>query len=1515
MSRLAGRSLTIGVSGTLAMAGLAGAATSTWTDGGGDGLWATAANWDTAPVTGDDLVIGANSGEFQENDLDTAVGGAIQINSLTFAAGIEEFYLLEGNAIDFDGKTLTNNDTTHDIDAAPLIDVQLQESGGGITVAGDGHLILADINTSSFGKPFNKIGAGRVVVQNTNDSWTLTQEGGEVAWESNILFGTQTINGGTLEGVAGDIMHGSAVLQLNSLSEPSIFKMGANVATTLAVLEGAADSVVSSLGLSGETSTLQLGGAGDSREFAGSIQDGEDGATSALHLTGGTTHTLVLSGQNTYTGNTTVDGGATLELATGGSLTLQPRGAGDSNTILGGGDVILDGELQIDLSEIGSPAIGDKWSFIQASATYGANFAVAAPFTESSPGVWTAEVGGQDFYFSELSGTASYGVAPELIWDGGGSDDLWSNADNWNSTPTNESYMVFDGTTQLTNTNDLDSNYVPAVDVNPEDPATLVPSGILFQPTAGAFVLEGNAIDFAGKTITSRSPETQTFNLDIQADSNIGGFTVDTSVGEVVLTGTTLRNGFNDPLVKLGAGRLSIIGPKMGADTFAGEVQEGYFYADPGANLFFHTTIAAGATLEIGSTAPGGVIHNGGNVVVNGTLILGEGTIEDIGDLGGSGVVTNNGAEGTTSIVQLRTGRNTTLSGSLNDGANGGVTGLDIGLPARAANGTFTLSGENGYTGDTTINQPDTSLVLTDSGTMRFKLGADEVNTRITAAAPQALGTTTLNGTFVIDTSEAETLDGNSWSLVDVDVLNVTFGDSLQLVADDGSGETPFTETAVGSGVWNYDDGTSIYSFSEATGVLSYGRTPTTTWAGGGTDGNWSSEDNWDRELLSGDMLSFAGSGQTASVNDLDTAYDFGTMTPGSFEVGGITFDDGAGAFSLSGNAVDLTGKTIRNNSTETQTFDLEVQVDGGVGGLTVDTSAGDVVLNSLTLGNGANAGLVKDGMETLYLNGPLGGSDAFAAFLNEGTLVASQPAPTTDSLFQDVTIAAGTMLRTEGDAEFGAIHNQGMVTVNGMLDLAEGVIEDIGNLQGSGVVTSHGGSGTTSTLRVRTSEALSFSGRILDSSAGGATALDIGIPGEADAGTLTLGGLNTYSGATTLQQSEASLVLAESGMLSLWAGANGVSNGIAAATPLVGGSLSIEGILQLDLSGANLADGNAWTLVDVANTNASFGDGFQLLNSGYRPATSYAVSSGGGAGGAFEDATAYITGGSNETFGNAITIPGELANPAPESVYTTSRIGQHSYNFADLGPGAEYTVRFHSAELWGGTGAGGRVSDIYINGQLAYDNHDPFTLAGGAGNVAAIVEITATASPAGTMVIEVRPDAASPDKNCRMNAIEILPVSAPNTLAFTESADVWTMIDGSRTWSFSEATGVLSLAAGAGGDDYNSWAAANGIAGQPMDGDFDGDGLANGIEYGVAGLDPTVPDAAAGSFDGSTLSFQKRAEAVANGDVSYTIETSTDLGDSDPWTTAAADVNDSAIISYTLPGGEVRDFARLKVE
>ena len=121
----------------------------------------------------------------------------------------------------------------------------------------------------------------------------------------------------------------------------------------------------------------------------------------------------------------------------------------------------------------------------------------------------------------------------------------------------------------------------------------------------------------------------------------------------------------------------------------------------------------------------------------------------------------------------------------------------------------------------------------------------------------------------------------------------------------------------------------------------------------------------------------------------------------------------------------------------------------------------------------------------------------------------------------------------------------------------------------------------------------------------------------------------------------------------------------------------------------------------------------------------------------------------------------------------------------------------------------------------------------------------------------------------------------------------------------------AADLTPGTGG--YALWASANGIPGEAAEDDFDNDGLSNLLEYGL-GLTPAVPNGTPGTLAGGVLTFTKGADAMTNGDVDWTIESSPTLGAApSPWTTVSA-TEVGSTISYTLPAGQGKVFVRLVV-
>jgi len=123
------------------------------------------------------------------------------------------------------------------------------------------------------------------------------------------------------------------------------------------------------------------------------------------------------------------------------------------------------------------------------------------------------------------------GLAAVRTWDGQGNNDAdWSTKQNWGSgsdqaVPVNNDSLVFGGTARLTNNNNL------AVGTTF--------TGLTFSNTAGAFILNGNAINLGGG-ITNNSANLQSINLGLNLTGNR---TINAASGNITVNGVISGSG------------------------------------------------------------------------------------------------------------------------------------------------------------------------------------------------------------------------------------------------------------------------------------------------------------------------------------------------------------------------------------------------------------------------------------------------------------------------------------------------------------------------------------------------------------------------------------------------------------------------------------------------------------------------------------------------------------------------------------------------------------------------------------------------------------------------------------------------------------------------------------------------------------------------------------------------------------------------------------------------------------
>ena len=197
------------------------------------------------------------------------------------------------------------------------------------------------------------------------------------------------------------------------------------------------------------------------------------------------------------------------------------------------------------------------------------------------------------FVFAIMLSVAISGVsAATRTWSGTGGDGNWQTTNNWDSIPLANDVLTFMGLNQLTNTN----TFLDGTQFN----------GLLFDATAGAFVLDGNAIKLAGP-ITNGSANAQVINL---------AFTNTTAIPVYCQTNVTFagRVSGGTTLTKTGTGTLTLnnSGIALNALTLSGGT------IDLASDITFGALSSGNTSLN---GTGGTIISSGGRIVLNGGVL------------------------------------------------------------------------------------------------------------------------------------------------------------------------------------------------------------------------------------------------------------------------------------------------------------------------------------------------------------------------------------------------------------------------------------------------------------------------------------------------------------------------------------------------------------------------------------------------------------------------------------------------------------------------------------------------------------------------------------------------------------------------------------------------------------------------------------------------------------------------------------------------------------------------------
>lgn len=1036
------------------------------------------------------------------------------------------------------------------------------------------------------------------------------------------------------------------------------------------------------------------------------------------------------------------------------------------------------------------------------------------------------------------------------------------------------------------------------------------------------------------------------------------------SVGTLTITGSRRTvfesaNGLNDF-----TGDLEITGSntvlQTGAGTFTGENIPNGSNVTVGTGAFLKLANLANSTETINGLNGGGVVRrhedvagianlvvgsSGGGGTFSGALENGAGTLTLTKTGAGtqilSGTNIHSGAtninEGTLSLGTSGSIANSSVI-TVASGANFDVSGLAGGLTLAAGK---TLRGEGTVTGSVADDIAGVAVITAGNGTS----GNLSITGNLSFNGPADVNIGTLSNytsTAAIAVAGDLTASGSAGDVF-VNLPTVTVGPgtyrliSHANVLADVSDFTLNTQPALSArqvGNLVNNPGSLDYVVSGVnpvwTGALGSSWTTATLTA----PKNWTLPGGGATDYIEGDVVLFNDDAIGSTTVDLamdvnpvsvefsNSTKNYTLQSAGGFDITGAStlFKSGTGVLTIS-NANTHTGTTTLTAGTTRIGNDSSL----GTGGLTLN--GGTLSSDSSTARTPANSSLAIGGDLTL--------GDA----VNTGALTFSAPV--------DLG-AASRILTTESPVSLAGSITNGSLSKSGSASLTlTGSNSHAATTISAGVlnVGDGGSSGTLGTgnisnqgaLAINRSGTLSIPGII-----SGTGSLDIN-----GGGTVTLTGLNTYTGTTTIHPGS-SLVLSM--------GINYAESHVGSAVAIGSGSTLLLTTLHATGFAYSLAGNKAAADVSIAAGGTFNRNGNDTYIQGLTMTGNSVVTGGGGLRlcaniTATSDATGAPTinnialvGGTYTNAGNTHTLtvvhgPGSAAT----SDLTIGPIDQVTQAGAtDIIKEGNGTLTLTGASIFTGSTTV-NAGTLELNGTLtsATTVKTTATLKGSGSSTGTLsVESGGSIAPgnsigtlgagattlAGTYVCEV--DATTSDVLAVTGALNL--TGATLTLSGTPAAASYIIATytGALTGTFTASPalpsgysldyttpGVIKLVATAG---FTSW--IDGFTFAPgadktPGGDPDGDGVNNLTEYALAGFNPTLPDGATGTFNGTLLSFTKRTEAAADVKVAYVIQESDDLGTTDVWAEVGSyTANNATTISFTLPTGKPMTFARLVV-
>src|SRR5579883_2439005 len=1036
------------------------------------------------------------------------------------------------NSIIFGGGTL---ETTASFTLNSNRGITLTSGAGGGTISVD----------PTFTTTYNGIIAGT----NAADTFTQAGTGTLILGGVSTYAGPTSISAGTIkDGIANALPTTTALSVAGTLDLNAFNQQVASVTGSGTVTD------------SGAAATFTVNNS-SSDTFAGSL-------TGALGLTESGSSSLILNSANSYSGATIISSGKIVD----GIANALPTGT--ALTVTGTGTLDLNGFAQQVASVVSTGIVTDSGSAANFTVnnsgtdTYAGTLTGSLNLVKSSSGALTLNSANTYSGTTTINaGTIKDGIANALPTGTSLSD---SGTLDLNGFAQQVASVTGSGTV-------TDSGAAATFTVNnssSDNFAGLLSGSLALTKTAAGTLTLANGNTYSGITTINGG------TIDITADSGLGTAPGSVTANSITFGGGTLETSATFTLnsnrgitLTSGAGGGTVSVDPTFTTTYNGIIA-GSNAADTFTKAGTGTLILGGVSTYSGATnISAGTIQNGvANALPTGTALSDSGTLDlngfaqQVASVTGSGVVTDSG---TSAVFTVNNSGSDTFAGTL--------TG-SLALTKSAA-GTLTLNSANTYSGATTIsagtiadgiaNALPTGTALSDSGTLDLNGFAQQV------ASVTGSGTVTDSGaaaTFTVNNSSSDNFAGllsGSLALTKIGSGTLTLANgntysgittinagTIAISADSGLGTAPGSATA---GQLVFGGGTleSTASFTlnanrgialnAGGGTIQVDPTFTLTYNGIMAGANAFTKSGTGTLILggvstySGATNINAGTIQDGVANALPTGTalsDSGTLDLNSFaqQVASVT---GSGVVTDSGTSAVF---TVNNSGSDTFAGTL-------TGSLALTKSAaGTLTLNSANTYSGAttiSAGTIADGIANAL---PVG-----TALSDSGTL-------DLNGFAQQVASVTGSGVVTDsGTSAVFTVNNSGADTFAGLLSgslaltkSAAGTLTLANGNTYSGITTINAGtiaisadSGLGTAPGSATAGQLVFGGGTLESTAsftlnanrgialnagGGTIQVDPtftltynGIMAGANAftksgtGTLILGGVSTYSGATNI--------------------------------------------------------------------------------------------------------------------------------------------------------------------------------------------------------------------------------------------------------------------------------------------------------------------------------------------------------------------------------------------------------------